>query len=228
MKLLNKYILLFFVSLSCFGANYYPLPFSKQLLDSQGVIRAVFNGSKVRKLSSGRIMTEGSFKILESAGISPAEIINPDDFKVLYPGGVYQGLVYKNTGTPEFKVGEEVILILSKKSGSFSIHNLSLGKYKVMRERKGNYMVSEVFPNNNNIGKKTIEYFNQYVQKRFNQSLSNKYRNVDRVNTLNQQRKIASIEEGSSEEAGNRFEMFWIVLLLIGLSALSISIQNRE
>ncbi|MDH5582217.1 MAG: hypothetical protein OEY33_09960 [Bdellovibrionales bacterium] len=226
MKLINKYFLLFFISLGVGASNYYPLPFSKQLLDSDGVIRGVFQGAKVRKLASGRIMSEGSFKIIESAGISPAEILNPDDFKVLFPGGIYQGLVHKSFGGPAFKIGEEVVLILSKKSGYYLIHNLALGKYNVQRDRNKTFIISEVFPKNKEIGKNSIEQFNDFVRKKFYQGLNSNSRRVDNI-IEDKSRTLASVEV-VKEEKDNQFEMFWIVLLLVGLSVLSIAIQNRE
>lgn len=224
-----KIIGFLFTLLIAMGTNattFYPLPFTKQLVDSYGVIRAVYNGSVVKRLPSGRIMTEGSFRILQSSGLAPTDIINPDDFKVLYPGGVYQGLVYQSFGSPKFSKREEVVLILSKSQGAFHVHNLALGKYKVIKGRKETYLTSEVFPANPKIGKIKLQKFNRLVNQRFGTILNDEARDPDRLVISRAERALASVEE--VEEQSSHFETFWLVLLMIGLSAISILVLNKE
>lgn len=230
MKYLNKIyvIFLFLISApSIHSTTFYPLPFSKQLIDSSGVVKAIFKGHTTKKLSNGQVVSEGSFHLLEVSGIASGEIINPKDFRVLYPGGVHEGLTYEVFGSPKFEPDEEVVLILSKKHGMYMVHNLGLGKYKVQKSRKETLLISEVFPDHPNIGKVDEKIFNEKVKEKFGTNLLT----LDPAGYVKRSesasRDVASIEKDSPKRS-EKIGVYWLVLLLMGLGLVSILLTNRE
>jgi hypothetical protein len=85
-----------------FSTIYIPTPLGDQIEDSYGVVRGIYKGKDYKKNSKGEIITEASFSLQETSGLKPGDIINKNNFKVTYPGGIWQGINHKYSGSPEF------------------------------------------------------------------------------------------------------------------------------
>jgi hypothetical protein len=145
-----KYILMisFLMSFNMRATTFIPLSIEQQMRDATGVIRGIYQGSSYKKERNDKVVTEASFKIKTMSGIKNHEVINKNNFKVIFPGGKWHGVTYQITGTPDFKVGEEVVLLITKTNMGFFLTNLALGKYTIKKEFGKEYLTSVVFPNN--------------------------------------------------------------------------------
>ncbi len=135
------------------AATFIPVPIVERLKYSDGLVGGTFYGGSVKKLPSGEVVTEYSFKVSSIAGISPNSIVNKDSFTVLVPGGAWNGNIHKISGTPTFRKGEEVILMVRKGPFGYIMPDLSFSKfsYKVIEGEE--FLVSPIFPDKSGIGK---------------------------------------------------------------------------
>lgn len=230
-KLLLKHILtsLIFIPMA-FGATFIPTPIEDQVDHSYGVIHGKFVSKTYKKLKTGEVVTEATIKINSSSGIKNSEIINKNNFKVLYPGGTWQGIVYKVQGAPNFSNDEEVVLLINKGKFGFAVSNLGMGKYKVVNKLGRKHLVSSIFPNHPKIGKISFEDFNDIVLNTKGASLQkvNKdkfvYRGEERDESFYGQddgrRGPASISE-RTKESESTLNVFWLVLLFATLGGYS-------
>jgi hypothetical protein len=211
------------------ATTFVPTPFEKQVMDSYGVIRGTFSGLNYKKLSSGEVVTQASFQVKESAGLKPNEVVNKNDFKIIYPGGKWQGVVYQVQGAPTFEPGEDVVLLLSKGEHGFSVKSLALGKYNVRRKNSKFFLTSSVFSKHPKLGKIKYKDFEEIVSHRFGSRPQNikddrfvykapiapvQRKAFASLNRKKQGRKIASVEEvktSPTKEAS--FNILWLVFL---------------
>ena len=85
------------------GTTFVPVSLDTQVKNAYGVIHGKFMGKTSKKIRTGDVVTEASFEILAMSGIPFREIVNQNNFKVLYPGGTWNGIVHSISGTPRFK-----------------------------------------------------------------------------------------------------------------------------
>ncbi len=135
------------------AATFIPLSFEQQVNESYGVIKGSYVSSVSKKLPTGEVVTESIFKVSEFSGIKNHEIINKNNFKILQPGGRWQGVMYHVDGSPVFEPQKEVVLLLSKTPHGFVPTNLGLGKYEIFKSAGISYLRSSVFPNHSRLGK---------------------------------------------------------------------------
>lgn len=159
--------LLAFCSFSLFATTFIQQPIERQLIDSTAVVHGKYLGENSKKLPSGDIVTEVSLKVIESAGVVSRYLNHSAEFKVLYPGGQWLDVVHYVSGTPTFKEGEDVVLLLKQNSDGFWINNLSLGKYNITDNNNKKYIISSVFPNNPQISNIEYKDFRRMVVERF-------------------------------------------------------------
>ena len=126
-----------FLSSDAQGTSFTAVPLEAQVRNAEGVIWGKFTGSASKRIA-GEVVTEASFELLAVSGVAPSEIVNKKNFKVVYPGGTWQGITYKILGTPRFKRGEEVVLFIIKGRYGFQLVNLGLSKYRVERNIRDN------------------------------------------------------------------------------------------
>lgn len=176
---MHQYRLSFLVSLLIclalpLGATtYYPLPLEKQLTESKAVIKGEYQGATYKKAAGGEIVTVASFKIHESMGLKDNEILNRNDFKIIFPGGKWNNMVYTIDGAPTFTPGEQSVLILNKSPYGYVLNGLSLGKYEIVKKNDGEVgLASVVFPNHPKLGFINLDTFNGELNNRFGKKLS--------------------------------------------------------
>ena len=232
MGYLVKLLILGFLTISYLQATtFVPLPLDRQLKTSYGAIHAIYQGSSYKKLSSGDVVTSASFKILETAGIKNHEIINKNDFKVLYPGGKWQGLVYRVPGAPTFKEGEEVVLLLNKGSRGFMINNLKMGKYEVFEEDGKRFLGSSAFRSHPKLGKISFYHFERKLLSVFGSNFETihhdkyiAYQNDDK----NVGRSVASDDKLEEEQAETTMSIYWLVLVFGLMGSYSAYTMKRK
>ena len=216
------YIILSFVlTNSLFGATFIPLPMEKQLEHSNSVIQGIYRSSTYKRLPNGDVVTLASFEIEKMSGMISSQIYSHQDFKVMMPGGEWDGLTYFVTGTPKFTPGERVVLLLADTDQGPVINNLALGKYSINLIDDKKILVSSVFPEHPLLGQVDYEQFDQLLTQRFGSGLV-EYSVNNHVNTkvsANSADKSDVTGEGRTpasiaEEKANSFSPLLLVLIL--------------
>jgi len=241
-----------------FGASvalatiFVPIPFEDQVGVSSAVIHAKYITSLSRKLADGEVVTEHTFKLLGYAGLEPREVINPNNFKVLVPGGDFMGVTHVVHGTPQFKSGEESLLLLKKGGFGFAMYNLGMGKYKILRtssaqkiklfsedqdstlEEDGVYFVSEIFSDHPELGHIDKYKLNSTLTKRFGQKLMQVSKGHGFVSTPNNEvnlvRRPAS-GEGEHETFLSQSEYninYFFLMSFLSLLGVIVARANRK
>lgn len=213
------------------ATTFVPLPLDRQIKTSYGVIHAIFQGSNYKKLSTGEVVTNASFKILETSGIKSHEIINRNDFKVIYPGGKWEGLVYQVPGAPEFKEGEEVVLLLNKGSRGFTVNNLKMGKYEVYEDEGKMYLGSSAFRSHPKLGKISFSDFERLLSTNYGAGFQSFHHDKYIANTGKEKkvgRSIASEDQMVQEEDRSTMSIYWLVLIFGLMGSYSAYIMKRK
>lgn len=230
----------FLLSWNVLATTFLPISIKSQIDESYGVFHGRFLKKNFKILnSSDQVVTVASFYVLGSAGIKRNEMLNNNEFKIMYPGGAWQGIVYNVHGTPEFHPNEEAIVLVSKTAEGLWVHNLSLGVYKIERKNGRDYLISTVFPNHPRFGRTAFSKFEEILINKFGEilsfkkgdkSISSNGKSSENFNTLKNstviklnQRSIASVidnnEDENLEEKG--FDNFWPIVILAFLGAFS-------
>ncbi|MCB9060372.1 MAG: hypothetical protein H6622_02485 [Halobacteriovoraceae bacterium] len=226
---------------SVLAVQYVPTSIDSQIQSSDAVIRASYQGREFKKSSDGLILTESSFKVVSSSGLGSSELLNTDAFKVIHPGGEWGGVKHHIPGGPQFKQDEEVILLLTKTSDGHVLHNLGMGKYKIVMEGNKEFVKSTVFGDHPSFGKMSLEDFNKELESRFGEALKSVKdrrfvykkpieKNVPLAKTTedSSQRNPASLEDTSEERGHGRFNFFWLTLILAVLGAIFILFTRQK
>lgn len=224
-------ILVLFYSSYLFATSFIPVPLDRQLKSSYGVIHAVYKGSNYKKLSDGQVVTNASFRVLQSSGLKSSEIINKNDFKVIYPGGKWQGLVYNVPGSPTFTEGEEVVLLLSKGSRGFMVNNLKMGKYEIFEEDGVRYLGSSAFRSHPKLGKISFSDFERKLFSYFGSDFQSKHHDKYIANTNSSKktgRKVASVDVENEDVKSNGMSIYWLVLIFGLMGSYSSYVMKRK
>lgn len=223
----NRQILIFFAilfALSSRATLFLENSIEDRLKNATGVIHGRYQGSSYKKLPNGSIVTESSFEIMQTSGIKPGEIINPNSFKVLHPGGKWNGLVHKIPGSPNFKRDEEVYLIIKKDKFGYLLPNLGMSKFHIIREDGKKKIQSQIFGDKDGIGKLDLETFSSLCESTFGEPLKEFVvdRFVDKTefhasqNTeMEKKRKGRAVASTKSKEddGDESIPVIWFVLL---------------
>ena len=237
---MKRWHLLFFCLFSIQNVNatqYVPVPLEIQVDEADAVVHGIFQGKTYKKLPSGQVVTQASFSLIESAGLYPGEVLNKNNFLVTYPGGVWQGLVYKVIGAPTFYAGEEVVLLLNKKERGYVIKDVSMGKYSVRRTLEdGEILSSSIFSDHPKLGKIKKTELDKLLKNRFGGSFlstnsdSFVYKKERKNRTAG--REIASIRKGRDESEtpsiSTTSTTFWIAILFGTLGGFRFFVNRRK
>lgn len=196
-------------------------PIEDRLQHSSGVIRGKFLGKVFKKLPSGKIVTEATIKVSEFSGLEQNEIINHHNFKVMYPGGVWLGRVYKVHGTPTFTQGQEVVLIVKKGEFGYVLPNMALSKFNLETNDKKIFLRSSIFTDKKGVGNLSLEEFSILVESSFGEPMHklviDKYVDKGKRVRKNGKRKPASV---SNEDQNSEDESIPVIWFVIGLGLL--------
>ncbi len=164
-------ILLFFLSTQVLATSFLPTPIRDQISLSNGIIIGTFENKSYKKNPDGEVVTEAYFKLEGHAGIEKNYLMNPNSFRVLIPGGKWQGIVYHVNGAPKFTKGKKVVLLLKYNRFGFTLANLAMSKFEIVKKGKQSFLVSEIFADYPNIGQIEWIKFKNIVNKHFDGGL---------------------------------------------------------
>lgn len=183
-----KYHILFtvifsIISFSSFPTTFIPLEFSQQLKESDGAVLARYVERDQRRISSGMIVTEATFKLVEGTEINTDRILPSKILSVVYPGGIFEGDSYFVSGAPDFKKGELYLLLLKETHYGYTLSNFSLGKYNTIVEGQDLFFSSSVFPNDEKLRKLSYDEVNTALAN----YLGSSFKNVEDLLTVEHQ-----------------------------------------
>ena len=204
-KIMNFIVLLVFIQNICFATMFIPLPFDKQVEEATSAVEVKLESSKVFKNSSGMIMTEYSFLVLESYNLSVDDTKN-HQLKLSMPGGTYDGITSMIDGAPQFNKDERSFLLLKKIDSKVYLSNFSLGKFKIQDLDGKPYYISEVFPMDPNIGKISKEKMIELMKEKWKISLIDQ-KVIPRIKALTSMREnrpmlknLTDLDRGPAQE----------------------------
>ena len=152
-EFIMQFIFFFLILSTIEAALFVPIPLKTQIAESDGFVHGKFVEEKYKRSRTGQVLTEASFEVIYSSGDIQKSLINNNLFKVIYPGGKWQGVIHRVSGAPSFKQSEEVVLLIKNTNEGPILHNLGLGKYNIIRENKSVFLKSSIFPNHPELGK---------------------------------------------------------------------------
>ncbi len=197
-----------------------------KLKNSNGVLFGVLNNKTYKKLPSGKLVTEASFKILKVSGIDTFKIINKNNFKVYYPGGKWQGVDYKDSTYPELSKGEELIVLLKKDKYGFMLQDGIDSIFEIKNLSRKKYLVSKF-----NLSKKILlDKFRLNVALVFKEELHEVMPDFYFKKENKVQRSIASVSdsEHQSSTIEKRSSLWGIISVFIFLIAMSLMISKKR
>ena len=100
------YLFLFFLG-RAMAMSYMPIPFEKQLEESDGVMEGMYLSHEFKK-TDDKIVTIYTFSVIKFVGFSSNEIYNQNNFQILIPGGTWHNETYHVEGIPHFSKDESV------------------------------------------------------------------------------------------------------------------------
>lgn len=217
----SLFLMMVFCTQSVLATVFIETPIEDRLQHSNGVIRGKFLGKVYKKLPSGKVVTEATIKVSEFSGLEQNEIINHHNFKVMYPGGVWLGRVYKVHGTPTFSQGQDVVLIVKKGEFGYILPNMALSKFDLETNDKKVTLKSSIFSEKKGVGRIGLEDFSLLVESSFGEPMHklviDKYVDKGVRARKFRKRQPASV---SKEEAPNEDESIPVIWFVIGLGLL--------
>lgn len=228
-----KILILTLLFLNTLLANTFPIPFSRQIKDSDVIVDGVFV-SEYRLASTSNY--EASFKVIRSIGLDTVDLQNNYHLKVKYSQDDQVDGEYI-----DFQNKERVVLFLKKEKSDFILLNHAQSKYSVVRRGRNWVMISEVFPFHPVIGQVDIEKFlvqaeNEKRSKFFvSQNVDEKYFSTKKkfgetpFEKPERKRVIASSNYGLREPASqNQMSISWMIFILGVLSFVSQYISRKN
>lgn len=215
-----KHLLTFFVlsllSLSAVATTFIETPIEDRLKQASGVVKGTFLGKVYKKLPTGRVVTEVTIKVDAFSGLQQNEIINHNNFKVIYPGGVWQNRVYKVHGAPSFKPNEVVVVVVKEGDFGYIVPDLALSKFSLIKRDQKTYLQSEIFSDKKGIGLIDIQEFNSLTEKNFGTKLEklivDKYVDKNIPGQKGTSRKPASSNRNATSDEEDSTPVIWFVL----------------
>lgn len=241
--IMKLYVLNFLIMLTLLASSvihaamFVPVPIERQISEADGYIRGSYQGLSYKKLPTGEVVSELSFRVSESNGINIKNFLNTKEFKVLIPGGKWQGIVYDVSGAPSFNMGEEVALLLKKEDQNYWISNLSLGKYTLVKKTNSEFLKSSVFPNHPKLGHISyIDFKNMSLNTHGDHVVNNVSRPKMATSELailaqkkksKSNRKIASDNRVEIVEDRTNQYLLWFLVIFILLFVVSLYLKRK-
>jgi len=197
------FICLIFTGFEVESTTFVPVSLERQLKESSGVIIGEYLGETYKRMPSGQIITEATIKLDQTAGIDPNHLVNKNNIKVIYPGGLWQDMVYQVHGAPKFSKGRKVALLLKKDAHGFWVNNLALGKYNIVKRDGELSLVSEVFPNHPNFKKITMNDFTRMVSNVYGTELGGLTKNIEVITVHHEKEHIQQYHHGDHHHGHN-------------------------
>ncbi len=218
---MRKLLLITFFSLAVSASKLFPVPFNKQLNEADGVIYGEFLGQSYKKMHTGKIVTEASFRLIQSVGVGNRYLVNKNLFRVYFDGGIWQGLHHVNDTAPKFKNSVEYVILLKRDEFGFRPQMDKLGTYEVIRNKDVFGIKSLAFPTHPKIGFIPYRTFDLWVktvygsymdETRENKFVYREHKKADRA--------PASISKETKVTKKPSISIFWVAMIFGLLGAL--------
>lgn len=206
------------------ATTFTPVTIKKQISQSHGVIKGEVSLVESFKRENGEIVTKVELYTDKWIGVDTDNNL----VSVYYPGGRVGDEVQLIEGSPRFELGESVVLFTKEINGQHWVQNLGLGKFSVKRVGSNYIMVNQIFPKIVNVGQLSLESFYNLTQRlkntKFKERIKDKYElNKEKQARAHMQRSktkrsIASVTP--SKDEAEKFEIFWLILILGALGLL--------
>jgi len=212
--------LLVFLNTQTFATIFKPVKIESQLKESYSFVEG-----KVVEITS-ELDTE--FGVISKIEVLPNRWGNSlgdqNGAKFIYTlGGKVGDYIQRVEGAPLFRIGEKVVVLVSKHNEKNWVHNLGLGKFSVKRVGHQEILVNQVYPTIPEVGQIELQKFLSLAKRVQNKKvitrLKNKLEQEIELQTLKNDlksssaRTIASIQ--NEVEAPREHSHFWLVLSLI-------------
>ncbi|MCY4643683.1 MAG: hypothetical protein OXB88_03605 [Bacteriovoracales bacterium] len=168
------------------------------------------------------------------------------NFTVRYPGGILEGIGQKIPGTPEFVIGEKVVVLLKHNSSrkGFWVHNYAAGKFSRIKKGGKEFLVSSIFSDQLGVGLISVSDFDRILDDfRFKTSFSPKDSGDEKkiviakkeekmvsreVGSLQEKRTIQSSDEETPPSHSEQFNFYFLILILIFMGSLFVFITRYQ
>lgn len=231
LKTFVSLFILFALVLRSEATTILPLTLEDQFRNSDFVAHGIVKGQNYKKLPSGDIATEIVIDLIGHSSKDGAEVITPTQYKFFVPGGVWGDIKYKVDGSPDFKEGEEVVVVLSKFKYGIKLSSLGLSKYSVKVKDDSKYLSSFLFPNHPGLSSISLASFNELLVKINNRGLE-QIKDEKTVWIRPKNNEVAMDDESNRSPASlenpSNFEMVWLVLILGLLGSGSWFLAKKE
>jgi len=214
------------------ATTFTPISIKNQIKQSDAVLQGQVVSMEAEAID-GVIHTKVTIMADKWINFSPEEGF----VDVYFPGGVFGDRVTKVFGSPNFQVGESVIIFTKIQDQKHWINNLGLGKFSMKRMGDHQVMINQIFPSHPEVGQMRVDKFvdlTEWVKNsKFNKRFKNKYEveNDKQVrylfNKKKRSRSIASLENDFSETQ-NKLSDYWLVLTLALLGLFFGIFRNRK
>lgn len=205
-----------------------------RMKNTDGAVFGQYVGHSYKKIPSGDVVTEHVFSVEKVAGLAPNDILSKNSFKVIVPGGVWNNLTYSVSGVPTFKKGEDIVLMVRKNSFGYYLPDLALSKFTLKIKEGKKILVSEIFAEEDGVGKINYEDFSQLAQEVYGQPLvvyeADKFVYKSTVKKKEAKRTIASAEEESlavQEERDSSWRYFWLIVGFAAVGSMGSWLSRR-
>ena len=148
-----------------------PIVIEGQLREADAVIHGTYNRRRYKRLNTGKVVTEHELRLGSVAGIEQHDIIDRVHYKFYTPGGVWQGQTFGSEEVPEFRSGEEVVLLLKRTDHGYFVSNPALGTYRVKQKGRERQLVNGALPKGGRFSKIPFQEFDGYIEGRFGKGL---------------------------------------------------------
>jgi len=216
------------------GTTFSPISIKKQIHESEIIIEAEVLSTEAMRDEDGLIVTKVT--LLPDKWIGEVSPDSENIFEVYYPGGILGDSALNVEGTPQFEVGEHVVVMTKMVDEKIYVRNLGLGKFSVKKFGTKDIIVNQIFPNIPNVSQMKLSRFydlTEWVKKgEFKTRFKDKYElNQEkqsksvRTRSETQSRAIASAKE---QVRANRFSTYWLIIILGIISFIGFIIRKRN
>lgn len=205
----------------CMATIFFPLPFEKQVEEATSAVEVHLVSTKVFKNTIGNIMTEYSFDVLEAYNLSDGDLEN-EKLKLTMPGGTFEGITSMIDGAPQFNADEKSFLLLKKIESKIYLSNFTLGKFKIQEHEGKTFYVSDVFPEDPNVGKISKEKMVELMKTKWKTSFIDSAEKILNPNDEIAPKAVSALFGGekrqpAQEELNHEIPVFfWSSLLILG------------
>jgi hypothetical protein len=220
-------------STTILATTFLPTKIIDRMKNSDGLIMGQYTGHSYKKIATGDVVTEYTFTVQKFAGLTPNDILNKHAFKVIVPGGKWNGLNYKVSGAPSFMRDKDIVLMVRKGGFGYVLPDLAMSKFELIRKGPSKELVSNIYSHKDGIGKISLNDFNIITNEVFGHNLQ-KYeadKFVYHKPKLDSGKRSPASEEKVGEsgdsDSSHTWRYFWLILGLGSIGSLG-SWLNRE